>query len=69
MADIVLLLGAALCLLSLPVAAMALFETRPPRGAVILFLAGVVLLAATEWRVPGSVGWPQLQAALAGLFG
>jgi hypothetical protein len=69
MADILLLLGTGLCVLSAFAAVFALLQTRPPRGAAILLIGGIAVLAVTAWLHPGSVGLPQLQAAWAGLFG
>lgn len=69
MADLLLLLGAGLCVLSVIAAAVSLLQTRPPRAAAILLTAGIGLLALTAWLEPGSVGLPQLQAAWRGLFG
>lgn len=69
MADTLLLLGTALCVLSVFAAVLALLQTRAPRGAAILFIAGIAILALTAWLHPGSVGLPQLQAAWAGVFG
>ncbi|TKW68577.1 MAG: hypothetical protein DI616_00855 [Paracoccus denitrificans] len=68
MAEILLLLGAGLCLLSVPAAVVALLQNRPPRGAAILFVAGTAILALDAWLNPGSVGMPQLQSALDSLF-
>ena len=45
MADILLLLGAALCALSIPAALISLLRTEAPRAAAILLAGGVLALA------------------------
>ena len=44
MSDILLLLGAALCALSVLMAIVSLLRTQPPRGAAIALVLGIVLL-------------------------
>ena len=68
MADILLLLGAALCVLSIPAAIISLLRTEAPRGAAILLVAGVLALALAAWLQPGSVGCAQIGAAWDRLF-
>ncbi len=69
MTDTLLLIGTGLCVLSVIAAVIALLQTRAPRGAAILLVGGILVLAVTAWLYPGSVGLPQLQAAWSGLFG
>ncbi|MBA4492509.1 hypothetical protein [Paracoccus sp. S1E-3] len=68
MADILLLLGAALCTLSLPAALISLLRTEAPRAAAILLVGGILALALAAWLQPGSVGFGQLGAAWGRLF-
>ncbi len=68
MADILLLLGAALCALSIPAALIALLRTEAPRAAAILLMGGVLALALAAWLQPGSVGFQQIGAAWGRLF-
>ena len=68
MADILLLLGAALCALSIPAALISLLRTEAPRAAAILLAGGVLALALAAWLQPGSVGFSQLGAAWGRLF-
>ena len=68
MADILLLLGAALCALSIPAALIALLRTEAPRAAAILLVGGVLALALAAWVEPGSVGVSQLGVAWGRLF-
>ena len=68
MADILLLLGAALCALSLPAALISLLRTEAPRAAAILLVGGVLALALAAWIQPGSVGFAQLGGAWGRLF-
>ena len=49
MADILLLLGAALCAISIPAALIALLRTEAPRAAAILLVGGVLALALAAW--------------------
>ena len=63
MADILLLLGAALCVLSIPAALISLLRTEAPRAAAILLVGGVLALALAAWVQPGSVGFAQIGAA------
>ena len=44
MSDILLLLGAALCALSVLMAIVSLLRTQPPRGAAIALVLGIVLM-------------------------
>lgn len=46
MSDYLLLAGVALCAISVIVAVVQLLQTRAPRAAVILLLAGIVALFA-----------------------
>ncbi|MFD1797752.1 hypothetical protein FQV27_10665 [Paracoccus aurantiacus] len=69
MGDILLLLGTALFVLSVIAAIVSVINTRAPRGAAILFCAGLAVLAVCAWLYPGSVGIPQLGAAWGRLFG
>ncbi|MFD1880184.1 hypothetical protein [Paracoccus pacificus] len=49
MTDILLLLGVALCAISLPLAVIALVQTQPPRGAAIVFVLGIIVMFAGAW--------------------
>lgn len=53
MADILLLLGVALCVLSLIAAIAAVIRTQPPRSGAIMFLLGILLIFAGAWIEPG----------------
>lgn len=68
MADILLLLGATLCALSIVAAVVALLQTQAPRAAAILLVGGILALALAAWLQPGSVGFPQLAGAWGRLF-
>lgn len=46
MSDFLLLLGVALCILSVVLAVVQLLQTQAPRAAVICLLAGIVALFA-----------------------
>ncbi|WBU57109.1 hypothetical protein [Paracoccus sediminicola] len=69
MADIFLLLGTALCILSVIAAIISVIGLRPPRGAAILFVLGLIVLIALAVIEPGSVGFQQLGGAWNRVFG
>lgn len=56
MSDYFLLIGALLCLLSLPLAVMSLVATRPPRPAAIMFVLGCLALMAGAYGANGPLG-------------
>ncbi|MDO5528475.1 MAG: hypothetical protein Q4F71_03650 [Paracoccus sp. (in: a-proteobacteria)] len=45
MSDLLIVLGTVMCILSIPAAIIALASTRPPRGAAILLVFGIAILA------------------------
>lgn len=49
MFDILLLVGVALCGLSVLLAVMALLQTRPPRSAAIALILGMIVLFSVSW--------------------
>lgn len=63
MTDILLLLGAGLCLLSLPLAVIALAQTRPPRGAAAALVFGIAAIFLAAWLEPGPFRVQELGAA------
>lgn len=52
MSDFLLLAGIALCLLSVPLAIVAMLATRAPRGAAAAFVLGVMLIGFGAWASP-----------------
>ena len=56
MSDILLLLGAALCALSVLMAIVSLLRTQPPRGAAIALVLGIVLMFAGAQLSQGPLG-------------
>ncbi|WP_313135187.1 hypothetical protein [Paracoccus jeotgali] len=64
MSDFLLLLGVALCALSLVAAIVSVLMTRAPRGAAILLVAGILSLALAAWVEPGSVGFDRIPQAM-----
>lgn len=60
MADLLLMLGAGLLILSVIAGIIALLQTRAPRLAAIFFAAGVLSLAIAAWQDPGSVSMARL---------
>lgn len=49
MIDLLLLLGVALCLVSVLMAVVAVARTQAPRGAAVAMVLGVVVLFAASW--------------------
>lgn len=68
MTDYLIVIGAALLVLSIPVAIIALARTYPPRGAAILFVAGALMLAAAAWQGT-RVSWQTVPEAWARITG
>ncbi|MDO5657921.1 MAG: hypothetical protein Q4G36_06325 [Paracoccus sp. (in: a-proteobacteria)] len=68
MTDYLIVIGAALLVLSVPVAIIALARTYPPRGAAILFVAGVLMLAVAVWQ-GAPVSWQTVPDAWARITG
>lgn len=56
MSDILLLLGAALCALSLLMAIFSVLRTQPPRAAAITLVLGLVLMFAGARMAEGPLG-------------
>lgn len=54
MTDILLLIGTTLCVLSLPLAVIALAQTRPPRTAAAAFVFGILAIFLAAWLEPGA---------------
>lgn len=69
LSDYLLLAGAALCFLSLPLAVVSLLATRPPRGAAIVFVLGCLVLFAAAFTGRDSIGWHSLGNAWARVTG
>lgn len=69
LSDYLLLTGAALCLLSLPMAVISLLATRPPRGAAIVFVLGCLVLFGAAWTGRDDRGWYRLPDAWARVTG
>ena len=63
MSDILLLLGAALCALSVLMAIVSLLRTQPPRGAAIALVLGIVLMFAGAQLSQGPLGVETLSGA------
>ena len=52
MTDILLLIGTTLCVLSLPLAVIALARTEPPRTAAAALVLGLVAIFFAAWADP-----------------
>ena len=52
MTDLLLLAGVLLCLLSIPLALVALLQTRPPRTAAASLVLGLALMFLAAWLAP-----------------
>ena len=63
MSDILLLLGAALCALSVLMAIVSLLRTQPPRGAAIALVLGIVLMFSGAQLSQGPFGVETLSGA------
>ncbi|MBM3603974.1 MAG: hypothetical protein FJX25_04275 [Alphaproteobacteria bacterium] len=63
MSDLLLLLGVALCLLSVVLAVVQLLRTQPPRAAAICFVAGIAALLAGAWLNPAPFAPGDIPAA------
>ncbi|WBU63004.1 hypothetical protein [Paracoccus aerodenitrificans] len=63
MADFLFLLGVALCVFSVVAAIIAVLQTRAPRIAAILLVAGILLTGLAAWMQPGIVSVDQIGAA------
>lgn len=69
MSDLLLLGGIALCLLSVVLAVVQLLQTRPPRLAVLVFLAGILALFAGAMLNPEPFRPGDIPAALDSVTG
>ncbi|SDE56756.1 hypothetical protein SAMN05421538_10830 [Paracoccus isoporae] len=69
MADVLLLLGTALCVLSVLSAIISVLRTQAPRPAAILLCLGIAVLVVAAVIEPGSVGFDQIGAAFGRVFG
>lgn len=69
MADILLLLGTGICILSVLAALIAVLRTEAPRTAAILLCLGIAVLVVAAVIEPGSVGFGQIGAAFSRVFG
>ena len=63
MSDILLLLGAALCALSVLMVIVSLLRTQPPRGAAIALVLGIVLMFSGAQLSQGPFGVETLSGA------
>ncbi len=68
MSDNLLLAGLTLCLLSLPVAVVALLSTRAPRGAAMILVFGVLLLFGAAYLAEEPLGLNSVGQAWSRVF-
>ncbi len=69
MSDNLLLAGVVLCVLSMPVAIATLLASRPPRGAALLLVAGVLLLFGAAYLAEDPIGLHSFGQAWERVFG
>lgn len=63
MADLVLLAGISLCVLSLFVAVIELWRLLVPRGAAALFVLGIMIIGIAAWISPDGVSLRDIGSA------
>ncbi|MRX49229.1 hypothetical protein GI374_01990 [Paracoccus sp. S-4012] len=63
MADLLLLAGVLLCLLSLPLALIAVARTEAPRSAAASLVLGIALMFLAAWLAPGAFHLQDIAAA------
>ncbi|MGZ3217511.1 hypothetical protein [Paracoccus sp. T5] len=69
MSDLLLVLGVALCILSVVLAVIQLMQTRAPRAAVICLIAGILALFAGALLDPEPFRPGDIPAALGSVTG
>jgi hypothetical protein len=67
--DLFLVLGTAICVLSVPACISALSDSRPPRGAAIMVMIGGGLLVAAVTQHPGGYAINDIPTALIRVIG
>ncbi|MDO5621155.1 MAG: hypothetical protein Q4G24_06770 [Paracoccus sp. (in: a-proteobacteria)] len=68
MSDLALILGTALCALSVPVAVISALLLRPPRAAAVMMILGLAGLGAGAWLAKTPTAALDLPAAWARLI-